>query len=272
MIDLRLGDCLELMKEIRGASIDCVFADPPFNAGKEYLDGFDDDKPIAEYRAWIGERLAQMARVLKDGGYLWLMQSQRNIGFCQNEIERLGLNFHNVVAWVYTNPTPAKNGLPQTWRPILLASKGKPRGLNRAADCMSKETLYHNPTRAKSHYPDDVWADIPKLVGGFLAPKELLLTQDKKFAHLAQMPERIAARVILLSTSEGESILDPFAGSGTVGVAAKRLGRGFVGMKLSAHYFAIAKKRIAEAQLQIALPLETKKRGSVPTLSPVRGT
>jgi len=255
MIDLRLGDCLEHMRELRGGSIDCVFADPPFNARKEYLDDFDDEKPLAEYRAWLGVRIEQMARVLKEGGYLWLMQSQRHIGFCQNEIERLGLNFHNIVAWAYTNPTPAKSGLPQTWRPILLASKGKPRGLNRTADCMSKETLYHNPARAKSHYPDDLWSDIPKLVGGFLAPKELILTQDKRFAHLAQMPERIAARIILLSTNEGESILDPFAGSGTVGVMAKRLGRNFSGMEISEQYFKIAKKRIVEAQLQSALPL-----------------
>lgn len=61
-------------------------------------------------------------------------------------------------------------------------------------------------------------------------------------------------------------------GSGTTGVACARLNRNFIGIEIDPHYFAIAQKRIAEAQLQIALPLEMKKRGSVPTLSPVRGT
>lgn len=254
MIDLRLGDCLELMKEIPTGTIDAVFADPMFNAGKEYKDEIDDAKPIEQYRAWLSDRIEQMARVLKEGRYLWLMQAQRHIGFCQSEIERLGLNFHNIIAWAYTNPTPSKTALPQTWRPILLASKGKPRGLERGADCMTKETLYHNPTRAKSHYPDDLWSDIPKLVGGYLAPRELILTESNQFAHLAQMPERIATRIILLSTQEGETILDPFAGSGTIPSVAKQLNRNAIAFEISKTYFAIAEKRIKEAQLQAALP------------------
>lgn len=253
MIDLQHGDCLELMREMADESIDSIFADPPFNAGKNYSDGFNDAKPIYEYRAWLSERIGEMVRILKHGRYLWLMQSQRHIGFCQNEIERLGMNFHNVIVWAYTNPTPTKNGLPQTWRPILLASKGKPRGLNREADCMTKETLYHNPTRAKTHFPDDLWGDIPKLVGGYLSPKELILTSENRFAHLAQMPERIAERVILLSTNENEIILDPFSGSGTVLHVARRLKRHAIGMEISETYIDVTARRNNQTQMPLEL-------------------
>ncbi len=256
MIQLHEGDCLDIMPTIPIGSVDMIFADPPFNAGKAYLGDLNDAKPVAEYYTWLGARLAEMVRLLKFGGCLWLMQDQRHVGWCQVELQRLGLDFHNIVVWAYANPTPVKGGLPKTWRPILLMSKGPPAFFDNRADALDKETLYHNPTRRTAHWPHDIWPDIPKLVGGFLAQKELLLDAQGRFAHLAQMPVRIAERAIRLATRPGEVVLDPFCGSGTVAVACQTLGRSCIAIEQSAAYVALARQRLADAQLQPVLLTE----------------
>lgn len=249
-IELHLGDCLDVMRSMPAGSVDMVFADPPFNAGKEYANDIDDDLPLADYRLWLTKWIEPAERMLAWGGTFWLMQNQKHIGYCQMELERIGLEFMNIVCWVYTNPTPAVKRFPQTWRPILLFSKGPPSVFNWHEDQMIKETLYYNPDRAKTHYPNDLWPDIPKLVGGFLAQPELILTEEKRFAHLAQMPERIAERAIKIATLPGQNILDPFMGSGTVGAACNKLCRSYIGIEKSAVYFEIAQRRIAQAEMQ----------------------
>jgi len=250
---LRCGDCLDVLPTLAAESVDLIFADPPFNVGKTYKGDMDDAKPITEYYAWLDERLAQMVRLLKPGGTLWLMQDQRHVGWCQVRLVEMGLDFRNIVAWAYTNPTPIRYGLPKTWRPILFMSNGKPKTFDGRADEMLKETLYHTPARGKTHWPHDLWPDIPKLVGGFLAPPELILDKTGCFAHLAQMPVKIAERAIKLATRPGDMVLDPFMGSGTTGDAACRLRRKFIGIERSQEYFEIAVKRIGAAQLQPAL-------------------
>jgi len=249
-VELHLGDCLEVMRSMPDKSVDCIFADPPFNANKNYKCDFNDNKPIEEYREWMGDCIGEMSRIIKPGGFIWLMQDQRNVGFCMMLLEKYGLDFRNIVTWIYTNPTPASRQYPKSWRPILLYSRGDPVFFNYQADEMTRPTLYYNPDRAKSHYPHDVWSDIPKLVGGIFAPKELITDEAGRFAHLAQMPVRISERVIKTSTNLGDVVLDPFMGSGTTGVACVQTGRSFIGIEISEEYFRIAEKRIAEAQKQ----------------------
>ena len=227
-------------------TFDLVFADPPFNANKEYADGVNDNLPVAEYREWLQERLEAIVGVMKDGASLWLMNDTRHIGACQVMLDNLGLTFHNMVVWAYTNPTPAGNGnLAKTWRPILYYTKGpKPAIFDSEADALGPATLYHNPDRAKSHPVHDLWPDIPKLVGGFLAPPELMRKEDRTFAHLAQMPEAIARRILLLATKAGDRVLDPFAGSGTFLAVAAKMGRIATGIELSATYCDLIRKRL----------------------------
>lgn len=238
------------MRTLPDGCVNMVFADPPFNAGKEYADRFDDSKPVGEYQSWLSERITEAVRLLFNGGWFWLMNDQRHIGFCMTTLEQAGMTFRNIIVWAYTNPTPAVHAFSKTWRPILLYSKGEPSFFNAGADTMTKHTLYHDPSRATSHRPHDLWPDIPKLVGGFLAPPELLRRPDGRFSHLAQMPKRIAERAILTTTQSGDVVVDLFMGSGTTGDACVSTGRSFIGMEISWEYYNIAKRRIEEAQMQ----------------------
>ena len=152
------GDCLDVLLDWNQEPFDLVFADPPFNAGKEYADGVNDRLPEPAYRNWLKERLAAISMVMKDGASLWLMNDTRHIGACQVMLEDLGLTFQNLIAWTYTNPTPAGNGnLARTWRPILYFTKGsKSAYFNAKADTLGQATLYHNPDKAKTHPVHDL--------------------------------------------------------------------------------------------------------------------
>jgi len=245
-----VGDCLDVMRQMPDGCVDLVFLDPPFNAGKDYGNGFDDCKNLPDYYNWLSSRLGEARRILKLGGSLWLMNDTRHIGFCQVCLDYLGLTFQNTVVWAYTNPTPAKNHLPKTWRPILFYSKGDLARFYPERVSLGNGTLYHNPDRAKTHPVHDLWPDIPKLVGGFLSPPELLTTPEGRFAHLAQMPEGIAERIVLLTSDKGQVVFDPFMGSGTTAVAADRLGRRWFGCDINPDYVGMAMERIEADRLQ----------------------
>ncbi len=229
--------------------VDLIFADPPFNAGKVYGSGdHSDSLSDYDYKAWLRENIHGMADCLSDGGTLWLMNDTRWIGYCQTVLDDCQLTFLNMVVWVYTNPTPAKRRFSKTWRPILVYSRGPVRTWNQNAFPMEKPTLYYNPERREHGKPfvHDVWADVPKLVGGFLAQPELIKKESGQFAHLAQMPIALAERAILTATEPGDVVLDPFAGSGTALEAAAKHGRRWIGVEQEADYVEIIKFRMGK--------------------------
>lgn len=206
--------------------MDCLIADPPFNAGKDYGDGFNDSRPLDIYYPWLADCLAEAVRVVRPGGALWVMNDTRHIGQTQGILDNLGANFQNMVCWLYGNPTPNTTRFPKTWRPILFYRKsGTPQTWNIQDTRLLQETLYCNFAHSNGRNLHDVWPDIPKLVGGYLAQAEVMTKSDGSFAHVAQMPLAIAIRAILLTTNQGALVVDPFVGSGTTCVAAQRLGR-----------------------------------------------
>lgn len=246
MGELIHGDFAEVAYLLPG--IDLAFLDPPFNAGKVYGSGQYNDRQTPErYRAWLERQLSSLVPLLNPGATLWLMNDTRWIGHCQVLLDGLGLTFLNMVAWLYTNPTPAKKRYPKSWRPILVYCNGKePRVWDSAALPMERPTLYFNPERRERGRPfvHDVWADVPKLVGGFLAQPELQRKDNGQFAHITQMPLMLAERAILTATGPGDMVLDPFAGSGTVLAAAQKHGRRWIGVEQEEEYVALIRRRL----------------------------
>jgi modification methylase len=239
-------DCIAAMAALPEASIDLVFADPPYNLqlgggltrpDQSKVDGVDDawDKfeNFAAYDKFTAGWLAQARRVLKPDGAIWVIGSYHNIFRLGAALQDQGFWILNDIVWRKTNPMPNFKGTRFTnaHETLIWAAKSP----------KSKYTFHYDAMKMLN---DDLqmrsdWT-LPLCTGA-----ERLKAKDGKKAHPTQKPEALLHRVILATTKPGDVILDPFFGTGTTGAAAKKLGRSFIGIERDGAYLAAARKRIA---------------------------
>ncbi len=239
------GDCIEEMNRLPEASIDLIFADPPYNlqlrgelhrpdnsrvdAVDDHWDRFASFGAYDEFsRAW----LAAARRLLKPDGAIWVIGSYHNIFRLGATLQDAGFWILNDVVWRKSNPMPNFRGkrLTNAHETLIWAAKSD----------QSKYTFNYEAMKALN---DDVqmrsdWV-IPLCTGS-----ERLKTAEGDKAHPTQKPEALLHRVLVASTSPGDVVLDPFFGTGTTGAVAKRLGRRFIGIEREEAYRAAAAARI----------------------------
>ncbi len=239
------GDCIEVMAALAGASVDMVFADPPYNlqlAGElqrpdnSRVDGVEEEwdrfADFASYDRFSEAWLRAARRMLKPEGTLWVIGSYHNIFRVGARLQDLGFWILNDVVWRKTNPMPNFRG----------------RRFTNAHETMiwcarDREARYRFNYEAMKSLNDELqmrsdWL-LPICNGG-----ERLKDADGRKAHPTQKPEALLHRVILASTQPGDLVLDPFFGTGTTGVVAKRLGRRYIGIERDRRYIALAEKRL----------------------------
>jgi len=240
-----LGNCVEAMNSLPEASVDMVFADPPYNLQLEgellrpnntRVDGVDDawDRfdDFAGYDRFTREWLAAARRVLKPDGTLWVIGSYHNIFRVGTVLQDLGFWILNDVIWRKSNPMPNFRGRRFTNAHETLIWCGR-----------DKSTRHRFNHQAMKNLNDDLqmrsdWL-LPVCTGG-----ERLKVDGRK-AHPTQKPESLLHRVILASTVAGDVVLDPFFGSGTTGAVARKLGRSYIGIERDPDYVNIARERLA---------------------------
>jgi len=230
-IELKLGDCLKVMKEIDESSVDLIFADPPYNLSGATFMTVQNGKPVTLDKGewdkidnihefnynWIKE----CCRVLKPTGTIWISGTLHNHPSVGITLKKLGLWIINDVIWYKPNATPllSKNRFAPSTELIWVASKDK------------------------KYYFD---YDLAKRINRGKQMKNLWVINAKRHitTHPTEKPEELVERIVLLGSKEGDLVLDPFLGSGTTGVIAKRLNRNFIGIELDKKYFNIAQERI----------------------------
>ncbi len=236
-ISLICGDCLNALEGIESDSVNLIFADPPYNlSGKDFitvrngkrvkLDKGDWDKVsnIHEFnRKWISE----CVRVLSPNGTIWISGTLHNHPSVGVLLKESGLWIINDVVWYKPNATPllSRNRFVPSTEIIWVASKSK--------------KYYFN-------------YDIAKQINGGKQMRNLWEINARRHitSHPTEKPEELLSRIINIASTSDDLILDPFLGSGTTGVIAKRLGRRFLGIELDPTYFEIAKRRIGLEQKQ----------------------
>ncbi|MEO6153455.1 MAG: site-specific DNA-methyltransferase [Croceibacterium sp.] len=245
------GDCIAAMRALPSASIDLVFADPPYNlqlggdlnrpdgshvdAVTDHWDQFAD---FAAYDKFTREWLVEARRVLKPDGALWVIGSYHNIFRVGALVQDLGFWLLNDIVWRKANPMPNFRGTRFTnaHETLLWASMGE-------------KSRYHFNYRAMKTLNDEL-----QMRSDWLLPicgGQERLRKDGVKAHPTQKPEALLYRVLLATTEPGDVVLDPFFGTGTTGAVAKRLGRQWIGCEREAAYREVALERIAGA-----LPLD----------------
>lgn len=241
------GDCIEAMRSLPDASIDLVFADPPYNlqlggdlnrpdgshvdAVTDHWDQFDS---FAAYDRFTRQWLVEARRVLKPDGALWVIGSYHNIYRVGSMMQDLGFWLLNDIVWRKTNPMPNFRGTRFTnaHETLLWASMGE-------------KAKYQFNYRAMKTLNDELqmrsdWV-LPICSGG-----ERLKDDAGHKAHPTQKPESLLYRVLLATTEAGDVVLDPFFGTGTTGAVAKRLGRDWIGCEREEAYRKVATARIAK--------------------------
>ena len=244
------GDCLEQLNKLPAKSVDLIFADPPYNLQLEgdlkrpdnsEVDAVDDHwdqfESFAAYDAFTREWLTACRRVLKDTGTLWVIGSYHNIFRVGTALQDLGYWLLNDVVWRKTNPMPNFRGrrFTNAHETLIWAAKG------------ADEKGYTFNYTAMKALNDDLqmrsdWL-LPICNGG-----ERLKDKKGQKAHPTQKPEALLHRVILASSNPGDTVLDPFFGTGTTGAVAKRLGRNWIGIEREQAYIEVAEERIANTK------------------------
>ena len=238
------GDCIEAMRSLPDASVDLVFADPPYNlqlggdlnrpdgshvdAVTAHWDRFDS---FATYDAFTKAWLAEAKRVLKPDGALWVIGSYHNIYRVGAILQDLGFWILNDIVWRKSNPMPNFRGTRFTnaHETLLWASQGE-------------KARYHFNYRAMKTLNDELQMRSDWVIPICSGPERL--KEGKQKVHPTQKPEALLYRVLLATTEKGDVVLDPFFGTGTTGAVAKRLGRQWIGCEREAGYRDAAIKRI----------------------------
>jgi modification methylase len=245
------GDCIEAMRSIPDASVDMVFADPPYNLqlggdlnrpDGSHVDAVTNDwdkfSSFASYDQFTRDWLTEARRVLKPEGSLWVIGSYHNIFRLGAIMQDMGFWILNDIIWRKANPMPNFKGTRFTnaHETLIWASMGE----------KSKYTFNY---RAMKTLNDELqmrsdW--VLPICGG----QERLKKGGSK-VHPTQKPEALLYRVMLATTNKGDVVLDPFFGTGTTGAVAKRLGREWIGCEREGNYREAALERI-----ELALPLD----------------
>jgi modification methylase len=251
------GDCVAIMGQLPEASIDLVFADPPYNlqlAGELHrpdnsrVDGVEDswDKfaDFAAYDQFTCDWLAAARRVLKPEGSLWVIGSYHNIYRVGTILQDLGFWILNDVVWRKTNPMPNFRGRRFTNAHETLLWCAHSREASYTFNYQSMKAV-NDGVQMRSDW-------LLPLCGG---PERL--KRDGKKAHPTQKPEGLLHRVLLASTKPGDIVLDPFFGTGTTGAVARRLGRRWIGIERDPNYAQLARERIEAVEPLSLEDLET---------------
>ena len=240
------GDCIAVMADLAAGSADMIFADPPYNLqlkeglrrpNQSLVDGVDEDwdrfDGFAAYDAFTHAWLAAARRLLSDRGTLWVIGTYHNIFRIGTALQDLDFWVLNDIVWRKTNPMPNFRGRRFTNAHETLIWCTKHRDQKRYTFNYDAMKALNEELQMRSD-----WL-LPICVGG-----ERLKAGGKK-AHPTQKPEALLHRVVLASTDPGDVVVDPFFGTGTTGVVAKRLGRAYVGIESREDYVALAAERLA---------------------------
>lgn len=246
------GDCIEILKTIPSNYVDLIFADPPYfmqtdgellrNNG-EVFSGVDDEwdkfNDFEHYDEFCTSWLKECKRVLKKNGSIWVIGSFQNIYRLGYIMQNLGFWILNDVIWSKTNPVPNFRGTRfcNSHETLLWCSKSK-----NSTYTFNYKTMKHlnNDKQEKS-----VW-DIGLCIGN-----ERLKGIDGKKLHSTQKPEKLLEKIILSSSKPGDIILDPFFGTGTTGVIAKKFDRHYIGIEKDEIYVKASKNRISNVKKEI---------------------
>jgi DNA modification methylase len=220
MIDLKLGDCLEVMKQLSDKSVDLVLTDPPYNIARE--NNFSTmGRAGIDFGEWdkgfdLFSYIDEVSRILKKDGSFVVFNAWRNLGAIADYAEKQGFETKDMIRLEKSNPMPRNRDrryITDYECAVWFVKKGAKWTFNR------QDSKYQRPK--------------------FVASIESGLHPTQKNLSLME-------NLVKIHSNEDDIVIDPFMGSGTTGLACKNLKRNFIGIEKELQYFETAKRRIYE--------------------------
>lgn len=246
-VEVRHGACEPILMSMASGSVSCIVTSPPYNMDREY----EERVSLHRYTSWLADVVQDMGRVLELHGSLWLQVGN----YCRDGVVwpidsmilpavwKAGLTLRNRVVWTHDHGTHAKKRLSPRYETVLWATKGEPYFDLDAIRVPQKhpgKKHFKGPKKGQlscnplGKNPGDVWAIT-----------QVKNNHPEKTAHPCQFPEELVRRCVLATTKPGDLVLDPFAGSGTVGRVCADHGRRALLIERDERYVGIIRERLA---------------------------
>jgi site-specific DNA-methyltransferase (adenine-specific) len=239
-----LGDCIDVLGSMKKKSVDLIFADPPYNLGKDFGNDSDVWKDRTAYLDWCYRWIDLCFEVLKDDGAFYLMNSTQNIPFISVYLQKKYYIINDIV-WAYdSSGVQSKKKYGSLYEPIIMASKSKDakftfnyEDIMVEAKTGAKRGLIDYRKNPPQPYntkkvPGNVW-EFPRV----------RYKMDEYENHPSQKPEALLDRIVLASSCPGEIVLDPFGGTFSTSAVAIKHGRKAISMDTNKEYYKIGLRR-----------------------------
>ena len=237
------GDCIEVMQQIPSDSVDVTFADPPFNLKKKY-GTYKDEKGTDDYLNWCKQWILEMVRITKPSGSIFLHNIPKWLTYYTGFLNEVA-DFRHWIAWDAPTAPMGKTLQPSHYGILFYAKNQRENKFykiryphKRCRKCGYLLKDYGGKKKILHPFGPlvpDVWSDIHRI-----------RHNKHRDPHPCQLPVHLLERLLLMSTDEGDVILDPFMGTGTTAVAAARLGRHVIGIDIDPQYVEITQRKLAQ--------------------------
>lgn len=238
------GDCLEKLTKIEDKSIDLIFADPPYNIGKDFGNNIDKWDSASDYITWCKKWIDECFRVLKDTGTFYFMTATQFMPYLDVYVSE-NYNVLSRVIWSYdSSGVQSKKKYGSLYEPILMCNKNE-----KCKYTFNYEDIMVEAKTGSQRKLIDYRKKIPapyntkKVPGNVWNFNRVRYRMSEYENHPTQKPETLLERIILASSNKGDIVLDPFSGTFTTSSVAIRLGRKAIGIELNDDYYKIGIRR-----------------------------
>ncbi len=251
-----VGDCLSVMRNLPRGIVDLLVLDPPYNRSKRFGEHVHAKRSLNTYSAWLGTVLDAARPMLKPTASVYICgdwQSSAAIHAAADD----RLHVRNRITWEREKGRGAKTNWKNNCEDIWFCTVGENYAFNvdsvklrrrviapyRAAEGTPKDWRETEGSKVRDTHPSNIWTDVT-------VP---FWSMPENTEHPTQKPEKLIAKLVLASSYPGDVVLDPFLGSGTSAVVAKKLGRRYIGIEIDEQYALLAAKRLQRAETERAI-------------------
>lgn len=227
------GDAIEKLKELPDESINLIVTDPPYNLNKDYGKG-NDSFGFDEYLDFSRKWLSEANRVLTKDGTIYIFMGMKYISYIYEICEKeLNLKFNSWITWHYTQGIGKTKGFSPRHDDILMFTKSDKKYTFNLDDIRIPQKYYRSVNNMRGANPGNVWEF-----------SHMHYCNKNRLEHPTQKPEGLYERMILASSNPGDTVLDPFSGSGTCVRVCQQLDRNGIGIEVNSEYVEMSRQRL----------------------------